>query len=99
MSEPLSPSPCLPLPPSPSSTLFRLGQWVVWPRSPSGFAQVDELRRTRLALLYHRGGRICRAIVRADRVAEQQRLQPTLFEMPDNPLGRGVLKREKRYGG
>lgn len=81
----------------PDTVTFRIGQTVVWTRAPSGLAQVEELRRKRMTLLYRRGARICRCQARVTAVAALQRDCPTLFQMPENMLGRGVLKREKTY--
>ncbi len=73
---------------------LRQGQQVVWPRSPDGVAQVDDLtgRRTRVVLLYRRGHRVCRAVVHAARLARIQDCSPLLpgFEPPANYLGRGI---------
>ena len=71
---------------------LRQGQQVVWPRSPDGVAQVDELRRSRVTLLYRRGLRVCRAIVSVRRLARIEATQPVLpgFELPVNYLDRGI---------
>ena len=60
-------------------------------------AQVGDLLRTRVELLYERDGRVCRRRVPAAAVAGWIRRQPLLPIVPDNPLRRGVIRRRKRF--
>lgn len=78
-----------------TTVTFHRGQAVVYPDSPDGLGQVDELRRTCVGLLYRgvRGG-VCRASVRAAVLARIQRFHPVLpgvGGVADNYLGRGVV--------
>lgn len=79
---------------------FRAGQVVRWPLAPDGWAQVEDLRRTRLTLLYRRRGRVCRVAVGAVRLWRVQQAYPLLpgfSDPPDNPLDRGVMAKRKRF--
>jgi hypothetical protein len=62
---------------------LRQGQRVVYPRSPDGVAQVDDLK----------GRRVCRVVISAERLAKIQRWTPMLpgFVAPVNYLGRGIV--------
>lgn len=90
--------------PAPSSAApagritLRLGQAVAWPKAFEGIAQVAELRRTRVRLVYltkHRRTRH-RTLSVAELAAIQAR-QPLLFDLPDNPFNRGVIPKTKTY--
>ncbi len=76
-----------------SRLLITVGQAVPWRPSPCGFAQICELRRTRVRLCYPcKNGRTRFALVRARDVASQQ----LLFEMA-NPFNRGQIIRQKSF--
>lgn len=77
---------------------LRVGQVVPWPAAPMGFAQISDLRRSRVTLCYpfKRSGRVARPVVRVDQVAKLLRDAPLLFPL-HNPFDRGVLPREKSY--
>ncbi len=81
---------------------YRRGQVVAFPRAPSGTAQVDELLRTRVVVLYRRRGKVCRRAVHVRRLDVIQRCHQMLPGFPEpepNPLGRGYPSRgrEKSY--
>lgn len=72
-------------------TLSR-GQMVLWSPAPGGVAQIDELRRTRVRLVYFaRTGRMRRPVVPANRV------RPDPSSLFTNLFGRGVLPQSKQY--
>lgn len=82
-------------PPSQARTTITLhvGQAVPWRHSPSGFAQICELRRTRVRLFYRtRNGHDRFALVPAGDVCCQQ----LLFEL-NNPYNRGQIPRQKTF--
>jgi hypothetical protein len=71
-----------------------LGQMVDWPPAPDRVAQVDELRRSCVRLVYRtKSGRLRRPIVRAARLAIGQTFLPGVT----NAMNRGVLPRSKQY--
>jgi hypothetical protein len=74
-------------------TLHRT-QVISWPDAPGGIAQIDELRRTRVRIVYPRNGKLCRPIVKASAIADAM-LNPTLPIR--NPLERAEVKHEKTY--
>ena len=74
-----------------------LGQPVPFPHAPGGLAQVGDLLRSNVELLYERDGRVCRRRVPARSVAGWIRRTPLLPCVPHNPLGRGCLRRTKRF--
>jgi hypothetical protein len=80
---------------------LHLGQPIEWPAAPLGIAQVDELRRVNVRILYAcKTGRILRPIVHPSDIARHQgRLpQPPLFAAIENPFNCGILHRkEKTY--
>lgn len=79
---------------------FWTGQTIVWPKAPGGTAQIEDLRRTRVAILYRRDRRICRAIVKAETIHRIQRfhqLLPGIAGPPDNLLNRGIIRRSKTF--
>jgi len=62
-----------------------VGQAVAWRPSPSGFAQICELRRTKVRICYRtKHGKTRFALVKAEAVCVEQ----LLFQM-DNPFNRG----------
>lgn len=72
---------------------FRIGQAVPWSASPSGFAQITELRTRTLRIGYRtRRGQWKQPVVALSRVAAQQ----LLFQL-DNPYNRGQIQRAKAY--
>lgn len=77
-----------------ASIELHLGQIVPYPPAPEGVAQVAELGRSRVWLLYPRKGRICRAVVSVTKIQSWQRRSPLLFAV-DNPLGRGIRQPAK----
>ena len=85
-----------PRPRSRPGVRFRTGQIVNWPRSPLGWAQVIELRRTCVRLYYRRkSGREQRPVVNAAKLARvQETRQPPLPLI--NPYGRGMLRPEEK---
>ena len=80
-------------------TTFKLqvGQMVPWPASPDGVAQVDDLHRTRVTILYYRHGRLCRARPLAADLAALIRREPLLFTDPPNWFHRAALPRAKTF--
>lgn len=73
-----------------------IGQAVPFPPAPDGLAQVDDLHRSRVTLLYLRRGRLCRRRVAVTAVAAWCRDQPLLCG-DDNWLRRGVRPRAKAF--
>ena len=68
------------------------GQMVLWSPAPNGVAQIDDLFRTRVRLVYMtRTGRLRRPVVSA------QRVKPDPSSLFTNWLGRGVLPRSKHF--
>jgi hypothetical protein len=70
-----------------------IGQAVTWPPAPSGIAQIVDLRRTRVRIVYrtkHGRTRYANPRVRDLTIA------PLLFEM-HNPFDRGIYPRIKTY--
>ena len=83
------------LPPEPREAVtLATGQVVPWPPAPLGWAQVVELRRTRVRLLYRcRTGRIRQPVTKAADLAEllAKEQEPTL--PLTNPFGRAAMGR------
>ena len=77
---------------------FTVGQAVPWPRAPDGVAQVEELLRTNVGILYARRGRLCRARVAAAELARACAAAPLLPGVPDNPFRRAVVVVAGRRG-
>jgi len=77
-------------------TLHR-GQVVHWPPSPSGLAQIEELRRTRVRLFYAaKTGREFRPVIPVAALASiQQRTDPPLPIR--NLFGRAAIRRSKTF--
>lgn len=75
-----------------------VGQVVYWPASPTGFAQIDDLRRSNVGLVYPVGrrGTVRRPLVPVGRLAALVTDCPLLFDL-HNPFGRGCLRRTKTY--
>jgi hypothetical protein len=80
-------------------TILRLdrGQSVPWPPSPRGFAQVVELRRTRVRLFYVcKNGRVRQPVVRAAELADRQANE----DQPPLPLfnffGRAAMRGQSK---
>jgi hypothetical protein len=72
---------------------LRVGQAVPWSPAPDRFAQIVELRRTRIRLFYKtRNGFPRFATVAARRVVQEQ----MLFEL-DNPFDRAVMTKQKTF--
>ncbi len=80
-----------------NSVTLQIGQMVPWPESPDGVAQVDDLHRTRVTILYWRRGRLCRAQPRAAELATLIRRQPLLITEPPNVFQRAALPRAKTF--
>lgn len=77
---------------------FRIGQPVPSTRSPAGIAQVEDLLRTNVQLLWRDdAGRIRRERVNACRLARRLKAEPFLIPIPDNPFGRAVWPRCKTF--
>lgn len=71
---------------------FTKGQPVYWPHAIDGMAQVDDLLRRRVRIVYRcRGRRLCFRTLPADRLAAIDATAPPLFPLPFNPLKRGIL--------
>lgn len=80
-----------------NSITFSIGQVVPWPAAPMGFAQVADLRRTKVQLCYpFKNGRIARPTVTADALAKLQDCAPLMFAL-HNPFNRGVIHRQKIF--
>lgn len=63
-----------------------------WPRAGNGLAQVDELLRTRVRLVYRDPrGRTRFRLIAAHRLARYQASWPLMFPEPDNLMGRGIV--------
>jgi hypothetical protein len=75
-----------------------IGQAIPWPKAPGGIAQVCELRRRNVRIIYltHRGRPRFR-ILPAVNVARLMRAMPLMFEL-HNPFDRGVRPQSKTYG-
>ncbi len=79
---------------------FTVGQPVSWPSAPDGLAQVEDLLRVNVVILYARAGRLCRARVRAAELARLCAESPLLPGIPDNPFSRGIARRRcKTFAG
>ncbi len=81
---------------------FAKGDPVPWPPAPGGIAQIDDLRRTCVRLVYAaRTGRLRFPVVAAAEVARLAAADPVLPMA--NPMGRGVVRpgraREYLTGG
>jgi hypothetical protein len=73
--------------------VLRTGQAVPWPYSPTGFAQIVELRRTKVRVFYRtKNGHPRHALAPAGEVCRQQ----LLFEL-DNPYNRGLIRKSKAF--
>lgn len=79
-----------------SAVTFTVGQAVPWPAAPDGVAQVEELCRVNVVLLYPRGARLCRRRVRAAELARLCTAAPLLPGVPDNPFCRGIARRRSK---
>jgi hypothetical protein len=75
---------------------FTVGQAVPWPAAPDGVAQVEELCRVNVVLLYPRGARLCRRRVRAVELARLCEAAPLLPGVPENPFRRGIARRRSK---
>lgn len=78
---------------------FTTGHTVPWPAAPLGWAQIVELRRTKVRLCYRcRNGRLRFPIIAAralaERTAAAQDPPLPLF----NPIGRGGMGKRKEFG-
>lgn len=81
---------------------FTTGQPVRWPPAYMRTAQVDELRRTCVRLVYvTRRGRLCFTVGNAARLAAVQEPalgeEAPLIQLTHNPLGRGARPRSKTF--
>lgn len=75
---------------------FTTGQPVRWPPAPDQLAQIDELRRTTVRVLYAtKTGRLRRPIVRAAELGQLQRDVPPVLPI-HNLFGRGILRRHSK---
>jgi hypothetical protein len=76
-----------------STVTLRIGQAVVWGPAPIGFAQIDELMRRRVRLIYRaKSGGMKRPVVNVNRVASQ----PMLLDL-NNPFDRAERSKSKTY--
>lgn len=76
-----------------STVTLTVGQAVPWKPYPSGFAQVEDLRRTNVRIGYRtKKGTWRHRTVPVSVVA----LGQLLFQM-DNPYNRGLITRQRRY--
>ena len=74
-------------------TLYK-GQMIHWPRAVGGYAQVDDLRRKKVRLVYRtKRGTLRFAIVAAVELAHRQTFMPGVT----NVLDRGLLPAAKTY--
>jgi hypothetical protein len=88
----------MPIAPPPRTRItLCVGQVLPWPAAPDGMAQVEDLHRTRVSILYGRRGRLCRARVPAAQLARLLAERPLLPGTPDNPFCRGVVRRAKTF--
>ena len=69
-----------------------IGQAVAWAPSPTGFAQVEDLHRSRVTIGYRRKGRWYRRTIAVSELLDE----PLLIQM-ENPFGRGVWPRQKTF--
>ena len=73
---------------------LQVGQAVAWAAAPGGIAQIEELRRRRVRLVYRcKNGKHRHPVIRVEQVAQL----PALLIPMVNPLDRGVLPRSKSY--
>ncbi len=83
-----------------SSITLRVGQVIPWPAAPMGMAQITELRRSKVRIVYpHKHGRrrsVAQPIVAAAKVAELLTNSPLIFQM-ENLYQRGVVPRSKVF--
>ena len=85
---------------APQTIELHTGQIVPWPPAPGRFAQVDELLRRNVRVVYRTStGRTRRPLVKPARLVEllarDAREQPLL--PLTNPLRRGTLSRRKTF--
>jgi hypothetical protein len=72
---------------------LRIGQAIEWPRAAGGIAQIQELRRLNVRIVYLcRNGRVRYRLLRAADAARR----PLLFQL-ENPLNRGVVAKSKTF--
>jgi hypothetical protein len=73
--------------------IFAIGEPVPWHQAPGGIAQISDLLRCNVELLWRdERGRIRRQRVNAARLAAMASAQPFLFPIDPNPYGRGVVR-------
>src|SRR4051812_30004580 len=90
---------------APAPITLRVGQPVPWPHAPNRLAQVEELLRVNVVIVYRtRKGRLRRPRVAAHHLAkliERDRAAGGTDHSPllpiDNPLGRAARPREKTF--
>jgi len=74
-----------------------VGQAIPWPPAPMGIAQIAELRRRRVMLVYpFKNGRIAHPLVSVDDLARLLEHSPLLFAL-NNPFNRAVRGRTRTY--
>ncbi len=75
-----------------------IGQAVLWPASPAGFAQVAELRRRTVRLCYlNTRGHIRQPIAHVTTIARLIADRPLLLRL-DNPYARAIVRpRQRNY--
>jgi hypothetical protein len=79
-------------PPEKGVVTLHTGMAVPWPASPLGFAQVEDLMRTRVRLAYRcKNGRVRRPVVSVRKLT-----QGLLFPI-ENPFERACLPKVKQY--
>lgn len=77
---------------------FYVGQPVPWHQSPSGIAQVEDLLRSNVQLLWvDDAGRLRRRRVNVGKVNDYAERNPFLIFVPDNPYNRGIVRLEKTF--
>jgi hypothetical protein len=75
---------------------FELGQSINWPPAPMALAQVVELRRSRVRVLYRcRTGRVRQPLVPARDLAALQEIEPPL-PLP-NAMDRAAMRGRKTF--
>jgi hypothetical protein len=84
-----------PAPPPSRSVILAVGQLVPWIPSPTSFAQVAEVRRTCVRLVYvTKRGTILRPVVSVQRIMDQRAPWPLPLV---NPLSRGFVAKERTF--
>jgi hypothetical protein len=81
-----------------ASVTFAIGQTVPWPHASGGIAQVEDLLRKNVGVLWlDEKGRVRRERVNAGRLADYANRNPLLLKLEPNPYGRGIVLRRKTF--